>query len=189
MAPFWKELVPLMPRPENDEEEQHVIPHVLIAGMGNDPTPVYLFDEGYTNMTAFDYSRAGVERAKELFGPRCSVDGVTVLEADACDLHAIETASVDATLDKGTLDAIFITDTSNFRQAVRELTRVTRPEGGIVVCISNVVYESDLLQTFESDMWENIHDGSLAFAPDGEATIDLGADLYSWRRTGKAWTG
>mmetsp|Transcript_19642 Transcript_19642/g.39827 ORF Transcript_19642/g.39827 Transcript_19642/m.39827 type:complete len:274 (+) Transcript_19642:359-1180(+) len=167
LAPFWTHLVPNKRDP------------VLIAGIGNDPAPVGMFDAGWTNMTAFDYSKEGVQRARELFGPER--DGVMLITADARDLP-LPNASIDATLDKGTLDAIYITGKDVFLDSVRELGRVTA-EGGVVMCISRVIWPDDLMKAFDTQLWENVHDGSLAFAPDGEATIDLGAELYSWRRT------
>lgn len=39
-----------------------------------------------------------------------------------------------------------------------------------------------MINAFDSPLWENVHDGSLAFAT-GEAMIDLGAELYSWKRS------
>jgi hypothetical protein len=163
LAPFWKMLVP------------STTAHVLVAGIGNDPTPVQLYDHGWTNLTAFDYSNAAVRRATQLFGPTRHVNLFT---ADARDLPLAD-ASVDAILDKGTLDAIAIAGALD--AAVHELTRVTAV-GGVVVCISRVISPEELWEVFDASLWERIHDGSLAFAPDGEATIDLGAELYSWRR-------
>ena len=158
---------------------------VVIAGIGNDPTPMGMYDAGWTTMMAYDYSQRGVDRAKELFGTTgtgsSSRDTVDLVVADATDLP-LETASVDATLDKGTLGAIYITGKDIFRDSVREMGRVTAT-GGCVVSISTVIGPADLLGEFDNPFWENVHDGSLAFAPDGEATIDLGADFYSWKRT------
>jgi hypothetical protein len=101
-------------------------------------------------------------------------------------------------LDKGTLDAIYITGLDALQDAVQELGRVTAPHG-VVVCISRVILphflvggknrnddnnKNEEFVVFAPPLWEVIHDGSLAFAePNGEATIDLGADLYSFRRT------
>lgn len=167
LSPFWKELVP-------DRNAR-----VLVAGIGNDPSPVGMYDAGWTNMTAFDYSREGVRRATDLFGP--DRNEAQLITADARDLP-LEEASVDATLDKGTLDAIYITGRNVFVDSVQELGRITA-EGGVVMCISRVIRPEDLMNAFDTQLWENIHDGSLAFAPDGEATIDLGAELYSWKRT------
>mmetsp|Transcript_33950 Transcript_33950/g.62406 ORF Transcript_33950/g.62406 Transcript_33950/m.62406 type:complete len:320 (-) Transcript_33950:961-1920(-) len=176
LAPFWTMLVP------------DTTSRVVIAGIGNDPSPVQMYDAGWTNMMAYDYSRKGVDRAKELFASSGSGmttptrDGVELMTADAKNLP-LETASVDATLDKGTLDAIFITGKEIFRQSVKEMGRVTA-EGGRVVSVSTVIDPNELLGEFDTVFWENVHDGSLAFAEDGEASIDLGAELYSWKRTG-----
>ena len=167
LSPFWEQIVPYRSS------------RVLIAGIGNDPSPVGMYDAGWANMTAFDYSREGVRRAQDLFGP--DRGGVHLIIADARDLP-LEDASIDATLDKGTLDAIYITGKNVFFDSVKELGRVTA-EGGVVMCISRVIWPDDLMNAFDPHLWENMHDGSLAFAPDGEATIDLGAELYSWRRT------
>eukprot|EP00980_Cylindrotheca_fusiformis_P000769 scaffold184_cov125-Cylindrotheca_fusiformis.AAC.4 len=151
---------------------------VLVAGIGNDVTPVRMFDDGWTNMIAFDYSQSAVERARDLFGQQRNV---TLLTADARDLP-LPSAHVDAVLDKGTLDAIYIGGVDMFRDSVAELTRVTA-ENGVVVCVSTVIPPDDLMAAFEeSGLWKNMHNGGLAFADDGEATIDLGAELYSWRR-------
>jgi len=130
-------------------------------------------------MMAYDYSEEGVNRARELFGTdRCDVELIT---ADATTLP-LDTASVHATLDKGTLDAIFITGKEIFINSVKEMTRYTAPKGR-AVSISRVIDPDVLLEAFDNQYWENINDGTLAFATDGEATIDLGAELYSWKRT------
>ena len=119
--------------------------------MENDETPIHLYDEGWDTITAFDYSKAGID------------------------------ASMGAILDKGTLDAIYITGVDAFQQAVQEFARVSKTDA-ILVCVSNVIPSDLFLQTFDSGNLEAIHNGELAFAPDGEATVDLGANLYSWRR-------
>ena len=169
LQPWWSMLVP-------DQKSR-----VVVAGIGNDPTPVGMYDAGWTNVLAYDYSQSGVDRAKELFNTGRARDKVEFITADARNLP-METGSVDATLDKGTLDAIFITGKDIFQDSVKEMGRVTAT-GGRVICISTVIWSDDLLHAFDNTMWENVHDGSLAFALDGEATIDLGAELYSWKRT------
>ena len=162
----------------------HSSARLLIVGIGNDPAPIHMYDAGWSyDMTAFDYSDSGVERARTLFGNDRT--NVTLITADARDLPLAD-GSIDATLDKGTLDAIYITGKDLFNDSVNELGRVTA-EAGVVVSISNVIYAEDLIGAFDSPLWQCTHDGTLAFAPDGEATIDLGADLYSWRRTNVTW--
>lgn len=170
-SPFWRMLVP------------GKASRIMIAGIGNDPSPVAMYDDGYEDMLAFDYSEEGVERAKRLFGP--GRDKARLITADARDLPLPE-ASIDATLDKGTLDAIYITGEDVFVDTIKEITRVTALDG-ILMCISSVILADDLMAAFDDNYWKNVHDGNLAFSPDGEATIDLGADLYSWKRTNVAF--
>jgi hypothetical protein len=60
LKPFWNMLASPL--------GQKAMTKVLVAGIGNDVTPVDMFDDGWTNMIAFDYSKSAVQRAKELFG-------------------------------------------------------------------------------------------------------------------------
>lgn len=220
LQPFWDMLITPLIRDGNDNK--HSV-KVLIAGIGNDITPIQMYDDGWTNMIAFDYSEDGVCRAKELFGPdrlllsqqqdscengnndddeqhtvdattsSCNSGGGTakLLTAD-CRSLPIPNGHIDAILDKGTLDAIYITGPEVFRDSVKELTRVTNCDGGIIVCISAVIPQEVMLDAFSSNCsssrsdnggecyWETVHDGGLAFADGGEASIDLGANLYSF---------
>ncbi|GFH58755.1 hypothetical protein CTEN210_15231 [Chaetoceros tenuissimus] len=164
IKPFWLDLVP-------DKSSQ-----ILVAGIGNDIVPVQMFDEGWNNMIAFDYSDAAVERAKTLFSDR----NVNIFQADARDLP-LNDGSIDTTFDKGTLDAIYIHSIEAFKESISELERVT-VSGGKVVSISNVIPSDVISEAFDENKWETIHDGGLAFAENGGVTIDLGANLYSWRR-------
>lgn len=52
-------------------------------------------------------------------------------------------------------------------------------DGGMVICISNVMAGAECHYAFSGAEWEMHHGGGLAFAPDREATIDLGVNLYS----------
>lgn len=61
LSPFFSELVPL---PLNQS------PSILIPGIGNDACIRDMFDEGYTNLTMFDYAPEGVECAKRMFGDK-----------------------------------------------------------------------------------------------------------------------
>lgn len=197
LQPFWNMLVGHY----CDEEKDRV--KVLIVGIGNDSTPVQMYDDGWTNMIAFDYSEGGVCRARTLFGPTRLEDGgggvndsddtitatgsAKLLVADCRDIP-IPNGSIDATLDKGTLDAIYITGKEVFLDSVKELTRVTATDG-VIVCVSAVIPSEELLNAFQNEgssdfscCWETLLDGGLAFADGGEATIDLGANLYCFRR-------
>ena len=164
IKPFWLDLVP------------DTSSHVLVAGIGNDIVPVQIFDEGWNNMTAFDYSGAAVDRAKVLFSER----NVNIFQGDARELP-LKDGSIDTTFDKGTLDAIYIHSIEALEESISELGRIT-VSGGKVVCISNVIPRDVIREAFDDYKWEIIHDGGLAFAENGGVTIDLGANLYSWRR-------
>lgn len=164
IKPFWLDLVP------------DTSSHILVAGIGNDIVPVQMFDEGWNKMTAFDYSDAAVDRAKTLFSER----NVNIFQADARELP-LKDGSIDTTFDKGMLDAIYIHSIEAFKESIAELERIT-VSGGKVVSISNVIPSDVISEAFDEYKWETIHDGGLAFAENGGVTIDLGANLYSWRR-------
>ena len=170
LAPFWAELVP-------DRAAR-----VLVPGVGSDPAAPAMFDAGWRHLTCFDYSAGGVSRARSLFAaePR---PGVVLLCADARALP-LPDAAFDAALDKGTLDAIFLSDREGgaLSAACAELSRVVAP-GGLVLSLARVVPPASLLAAFESEQcWETLIDGELHFAESGEASIDLGAPLFAWRR-------
>ena len=101
-----------------------------MPGVGNDATVAALYDAGWTRLTAFDYSAGAIERLRPLIGERA----IALHVADARDLP-YETASFDAVLDKGALDAIGIGGAADLQRAVDELSRVVAP-GGVVVAIS-----------------------------------------------------
>ena len=183
LAPFWNELVPR----ETDARDG---PHVLVVGVGNDPTAVALHDAGWTKLTCFDYAQEAVERAREMFGAERLAGagdddrggGVTVLEADATALPRGWDGAFDAVLDKGTLDALAIAGGApRIARAAGELKRAVRARG-VVVCLSRVADPGDLLASFDARHWECLRDGALCFAPDGESSTDLGALLFAWRR-------
>ena len=74
LQPFWEELVP-------DQKA-----HVLIPGVGNDATLLGLYDAGWQDLTAFDYSAHAVARAKDLVGTRRRIALVCVPKRRAlCD--------------------------------------------------------------------------------------------------------
>lgn len=199
LKPFWNMLIdPVLIGVGNGDDEKAARCHqdeiqVLVVGIGNDRTPVELYDDGWTNMVAFDYSQAGVDRARELFGTNRSK--VDLLLADARQLP-LQDGSVNVVFDKGTLDTIYISGWQELQDSIKELTRVT-DTNGVFVCVSAVIPPETLLKTFEDQLdwtgggdkdekayscWDTILNGDLAFAPDGEATLDLGAQLYAFRR-------
>lgn len=181
LRPFWEELAPPCA----------AAPRVLVPGVGVDGAVAELFDAGWRDLAAFDYSADAVERARTLFGDRtielCCADATALPYADA---------SFDAVLDKGTLDAIGIGGDERLRAAVAELAR-TVAAGGVVVSISRALEGAELLSAFEplrgepappvetwheERQWEVLRNGELHIAETGEASVDLAAGLFAWRR-------
>ena len=168
LQPFWAELVP-------DRAARTLVP-----GVGNDESVASLYDAGWTNLRAFDYSSDAVERARSLYADR----RIELDCADARDLP-YEDATFDAVLDKGALDAVGIASLDALAAATGELARTVR-EGGVVVSISRALEPSELVGAFPDALWANLRDGRLHVCESGEVTLDLAAGLFAWRRRGGA---
>ena len=170
LEPFWRELVPDMGA------------RLLVPGVGNDATVVGLFDAGWKDLTAFDYSPEAIDRAAAL----CEGRDIRLL---CCDARALPypDASFDAVLDKGALDAIGIAGGPALTAAVAELGR-TVARGGVVVSISRALEPTTLLAAFadaegdEATRWAVLRGGGLHVAEGGEVSTDLAAGLFAWRR-------
>ena len=133
---------------------------ILVPGIGNDIMLLDLWKAKYQNLVAFDYSEHAVERQHDLLSwEPTALEQIQVLQRDARRLDAEWTASFDAILEKGTLDAIYLSGDGNVEQAVNEFGRVLRP-GGIVVSISGVVPQELRRDLFSSKDWKWIRDGS-----------------------------
>lgn len=133
---------------------------VLIPGVGNDPIVLDLYGAGYTDLTAFDYSVHAIERQEELLSYDVSAaEGVTLCVMDGRELDEDWTDKFDAVLEKGALDAIYLSGDANLERAVRELERVLRP-GGICVSISGVVPEGVRRDLFGTNAWTWMRDGA-----------------------------
>lgn len=180
LEPFFRELVPLQSS------------HVLIPGMGNDAAIVDMYDSGYHNLTAFDYAPAGVDCARRLFGEnrmreKVTSPGGTLLVADARHL-CFAKSTFDAVLDKGTLDAIYLSGgrdkelaVKHLDMAVSELWRVVA-EGGIVVSITAACTDA-VQKAFKSEGWKQLRDGTPYITKDGYASNNIDGTLLAWKRT------
>ena len=140
---------------------------VLLPGVGNDPTVRALYEKGWTNLYAFDYSEEAVNRQRELtwdLDLECEV-------GDARDL-ALDDDSFDAAFEKGALDAMYLAGDGNFEAAVRELGRVLKP-GGVLVSVSGVVPPDVRAAALTTDAgWDWLRDGG----------ADLQAGCFAFRR-------
>ena len=142
--------------------------HILVPGVGNDATLVGMYDAGYSYLTAMDYAPEGIERCREMLGPKRLLfqhehqlstgkgnnddgirgSGVDLVVADARNLQDVfDTHSFDAILEKGTLDAIFLSGGQDkekchlyMQLAVDELSRTVKP-GGTWISVAAVAVD------------------------------------------------
>lgn len=137
-------------------------PRILVPGIGNDSILLDLYKAGYRNLVGQDYSEHAVERQYDLLsyeGIQCSlgedendedqaqsninnnnnaVMSVQIMQGDVTNLPDLWTNSFDVILEKGLLDAVYLSGDGNFEAAVKNLDRVLRP-GGIFISVSGVV--------------------------------------------------
>ena len=134
---------------------------MLVPGIGNDSIMLDLFKAGYGRqggcLIGQDYSEHAVERQVELLSfdqIECNVDNdnVYVVQGDVTQLPQEWTNTFDVILEKGLLDAVYLSsgggftdstddsddDTSNVEAAVQNLHRVLRPNG-LLISVSGVV--------------------------------------------------
>mmetsp|Transcript_53784 Transcript_53784/g.160977 ORF Transcript_53784/g.160977 Transcript_53784/m.160977 type:complete len:226 (-) Transcript_53784:150-827(-) len=185
--PFFSELVP-------DRSSQ-----VLIPGIGNDGAMVDMYDSGYKRMTAFDYAPEGVECARKMFGEeRLMADtdannnrstGAILCVADARSLPFAD-GSFDAILEKGTLDAVYLSGgkdkelaAHHLSMAVTEMARVVRT-GGIVFSVTAACVDA-VTSSFvagEGTLWKQVRDGSFYITDDGIASNSVDASILAWEK-------
>jgi SAM-dependent methyltransferase len=144
---------------------------VLLPGIGNDSDLVYKLytSAGWTDITAIDYSSHAIERQLEILSyllPSC-YQNINFIHMDARYLEPTWTGSFDIILEKGTLDAIYLSScgevNENLKLAISELYRVLKP-GGVLLSISGVVPEHVRQELFSNETttdscWEWIRDG------------------------------
>jgi len=135
---------------------------ILIPGCGNDPLLLDLFNAGYHRLSAFDYSSGAIDRQRELleYLPMGSCDDKVDLRVeDARSLPKEWGESFDVIIEKGALDAIFLSGDGNFEQSVKEFARVAK-KGGLCISCSGVVPEALRREGFGKDGWDWLRDGS-----------------------------
>ena len=174
----WNDLEPFVAELVGKSEK------VLLPGIGNDAAMVDMYDSGWRHLTAFDYAPSGVARAAALFG---SSRPIELSVADVRDLPYSD-ATFDAVLEKGTLDAVFLSGGSvevqrkrNLQRAVDELHRVVRP-GGVVFSVCAAAAAHLPAAFASSTSWRVLRDGSVHVTDDGVASINVDATMLAWER-------
>lgn len=134
---------------------------ILVPGCGNDPLLIDLYKNGYTSLFGFDYSAEAIERQRDLveYLPSEAVDAIDLRAADARKLPDEWTKKFDVILEKGALDAIYLSGDGNFERSVQELGRVLKPNG-LCFSITGVVPEEVRLQGFDAENWKCLKDGT-----------------------------
>lgn len=130
---------------------------VLIPGIGNDPILLDLLQNGYDQLTATDYSDHAIERQLDLISYQYSDDAAELRPMDARQMDPAWTDRFDAVIEKGCLDAIYLSGDGNLELTVEELERVVRP-GGILLSISGVVPAGLRKEVFKDWTW--VRDGT-----------------------------
>jgi SAM-dependent methyltransferase len=129
---------------------------ILLPGIGNDPIVLDLHRHGYRNLVAFDYSEHAIERQKDLLSYEPNAE-VELHQMDARFLKRSWTDRFDVILEKGALDAIYLSGDGNAEASVQELNRVLKP-GGTMISISGVLPDELRRTLFADYTW--IRDGS-----------------------------
>lgn len=133
---------------------------VLLPGIGNDPIILDLLQKGYQNLTGTDYSEHAIERQQDLLSYEYggNVETVTLQQMDARAMPAHWSNNFDAILEKGALDAIYLSGDGNLEKTAQELERVLKP-GGILISVSGVVPAELRNAIFDDEGWQWMRDG------------------------------
>lgn len=186
----WDDLEPFVREFVNPEDA------VLLPGVGNDAMLVDMFDDGYRHLTAMDYAPEGISRCREMLGKSRirekdkGEEGVDLLVADARDLRGVfEDQSFDAVIEKGTLDAIFLSGgqnktlaDQNLNLAISELGRCVKA-GGLWISVAAVV-DDQIQASFDlRPEWDClVKKGNLFVTKDGYTSNNVDGSLLVWRR-------
>jgi len=135
---------------------------ILIPGCGNDPLLLDLYNAGFKYLTVFDYSQGAIDRQHDLleYLPMGSdIDNIHLSVQDARSLPEEWSQLFDVIIEKGALDAIYLSGDGNFEQSVKEFERVLK-KNSICISCSGVVPEDLRREGFSKEEWEWLRDGS-----------------------------
>lgn len=157
---------------------------LLMAGCGNSKLSFEVYDDLVAgerlpvDIWNVDYAEAALQRLRGVAEGR--VMSWAVADLTQLSEEDFPTATFDLVLDKGTMDALFCAGPASVAAAVREMHRILRP-GGRMIMVSGVPPAKDVLEAFKGS-WTVRADGSPFIMDDGEATINLHAHFYVFER-------
>ncbi len=164
---YFMEYAPPPAKKRNNHE-----PKILVPGIGNDSILLDLYNYGYRDITAFDYSQSAIDRQLDLLSYSSkALQDVQLKVLDARKLDIDWDSKFDMIFEKGALDAIYLSGDGYVELAAEELKRVIKV-GGIFISVSGVVDEALRRSLFATDDWEWLRDGS----------DDLKAGCFIWRK-------
>jgi len=165
---------------------------ILLPGVGNDAVLIDMYKDGYTNLTAMDYAPEAIERCEDMFQTEDDGNKPTIefRVADARDLQGWDSCYFGGIMEKGTLDAIYLSGgknktlaTENLQFAFSELTRCLKP-GGIWMSIAGVV-DQEIQELFESknEEWTCLVGyGELYITQDGYTSNNIDGSLLVFEK-------
>jgi SAM-dependent methyltransferase len=133
--------------------------NILIPGIGNDPVLLDLLQKGYTKLTGTDYSDHAIERQHDLLSydrSGAAEDSIVLRQMDARAMPSEWEDKFDVIIEKGCLDAIYLSGDGNLELAIKEFERVLKL-GGMLISVSGVV-PVELRKEVLKD-WQWIRDG------------------------------
>eukprot|EP00529_Nitzschia_sp_RCC80_P031247 CAMPEP_0113500210 /NCGR_PEP_ID=MMETSP0014_2-20120614/32181_1 /TAXON_ID=2857 /ORGANISM="Nitzschia sp." /LENGTH=364 /DNA_ID=CAMNT_0000394479 /DNA_START=133 /DNA_END=1229 /DNA_ORIENTATION=+ /assembly_acc=CAM_ASM_000159 len=165
---------------------------ILVLGIGNDPVLLDLLQVGYTKLTATDYSEHAIERQQDLldFGgygdyvvdvndeeeeeediSTAENDGGDETQSTTIELRQMDARKMDPNwtekfnliLEKGCLDAIYLSGDGHLERVERELFRILQDSSrktGILVSVSGVVPDDVRRTVFDKERWTWLRDGA-----------------------------
>ena len=150
---------------------------ILIPGIGNDPILLDLLHKGYRRLTATDYSEFAIDRQQDLLSHQKypfatdldakhdesakivgdeNQEPTVLLQMDAREMPSQWAQKFGAIIEKGALDAIYLSGDGYIELAAKEFERILKP-GGILISVSGVVPEDLRKEIFKDWTW--IRDG------------------------------
>jgi hypothetical protein len=135
--------------------------NILIPGIGNDPLLIDLIRAGYRKLTAQDYSTAAIDRQHDLLWsePQSMTQDIDLCVENVKSLPPEWACRFDGVIEKGLLDAVYLSGDGQVEIAAEELHRVMSA-GAILISVSGVVPHDLRTQLFSDDRWTWLRNGN-----------------------------